>query len=340
MRQVSGEISSATLAGLRMRCSPVRDGSFPEEAASAWTTAWEADETATVFQHPDWSRACLPGLSGESLVLADERTGLGVRVEDAVLRFLPDPSVSDLAGPVGGGSRDDAAAALMECLVSLDWERADLDGLSVEGGWVEPMTQAAKALGLGVAAREVATSPAIPLEGDFEAYLAALESKQRHEVRRKGRRLDREIGAWTTRLTGAATLSEDLEGFAALHRRASGEKGAFMTPQHEALFGRVAAMALEHGWLRLSWIEGPDGASLAAVFSFEVRGRWLVWNSAFDPDLRNLSVGMVAMAEQIRLACEAGCHTFDLLRGDEEYKYRLGAKDVPVFALTLDRGGA
>jgi CelD/BcsL family acetyltransferase involved in cellulose biosynthesis len=42
----------------------------------------------------------------------------------------------------------------------------------------------------------------------------------------------------------------------------------------------------------------------------------------------------------LRLAADEGCHTFDLLRGDEPYKYRFGAVDRPLHTLTLLRGRA
>jgi CelD/BcsL family acetyltransferase involved in cellulose biosynthesis len=45
------------------------------------------------------------------------------------------------------------------------------------------------------------------------------------------------------------------------------------------------------------------------------------------------------MGETIRLAAEEGCSTFDMLRGDEPYKYRFGATDVPLIRLLLEREG-
>ncbi|MFP5224447.1 MAG: GNAT family N-acetyltransferase [Actinomycetota bacterium] len=320
-----------------MRCTEVVDGSFPEEVLAAWLEAWEADPAASLFQHPAWCAANLPSVQGSALVVGDRTAVLPVRLDDATLRFLPDPSVSDLAGPVGGADRDQAAKDMIAALEEIPWTSADLDGLLEEDGWLKPLHHAAESRGWKSRVEPVAVSPAIRLDGDFDAYLASLDSKQRHEVRRKARRLTREIGEWTTRLSDADSLDRDLEAFFALHRLAAGDKGSFMTPDHEDLFRRVAEATLGLGMLRLSWLEDHDGRGLASVFSFLVRDRWLVWNSAFDPEYRNLSVGMVAMAEQIRLACQAGARSFDLLRGDEEYKYRLGASDVAVFALRWER---
>jgi CelD/BcsL family acetyltransferase involved in cellulose biosynthesis len=46
---------------------------------------------------------------------------------------------------------------------------------------------------------------------------------------------------------------------------------------------------------------------------------------------------MVLVWELIELATDEGCTTFDLLRGDEPYKYRFGAVDREVRTLTLVR---
>lgn len=322
-----------------MHRTDISSTGLPQEVVDAWARVWAADPSATVFHHPDWSIAGAPDLRDRAAVLWNESSVLAVRIDDdGVLRFLSDSGVTDFSAPVSAGDRDAASANLIEALAALEWRTADLDGLTVDSGWAEPLARHAKAAGWSVEVVDVTVSPAIPLEGDFESYLAAIETKQRHEIRRKGRRLERELAPWQTRLADAASLAADMDAFVSFHREADGDKGGFMTPAREALFRRVAQMALERGWLRLTWLETLDGTRLASVFSFMVRGRWLVWNSAFDPANRHLSVGMVAMAEQIRLACEEECSVFDLLRGDEEYKYRLGAQDVPVTVLRIDRG--
>ena len=45
----------------------------------------------------------------------------------------------------------------------------------------------------------------------------------------------------------------------------------------------------------------------------------------------------VVESRRIRLAAEKGCEGFDMLRGDEPYKYRFGAVDVPLIELKVDR---
>lgn len=304
------------------------------EVFRRWESAWERDPEATLFEHPLWIEVSVPAEVGP-VILEAGTSVLAARVgPDGVLRFLTDANVTDVAAPVGDPVD---AVALIGLLAEVGgWRTAELDGFAGQR-WLAPVVDAMRAHGWSVTVDDVATSPWIALSGSFDDYLGAIESKQRHEIRRKGRRLERDLAPWATRVTDAASLDADLDAFVAMHRLAEGDKGSFMTAEHEALFRRVASATLERDWLRLSWLETIDGERLAAVWSFAQRGRWLVWNSAFDPARRDLSVGMIAMAEAIRLACEERCTVFDLLRGDEAYKYRLGAVDAPIRVVRVVR---
>ncbi|OLC19356.1 MAG: hypothetical protein AUH33_05770 [Chloroflexi bacterium 13_1_40CM_68_21] len=63
------------------------------------------------------------------------------------------------------------------------------------------------------------------------------------------------------------------------------------------------------------------------LYAFAYEGTLALYNAAFDPTLAPLSVGIVCHAYAIRSAIEEGIRTYDLLRGDEPYKYDLGAED-------------
>lgn len=307
-----------------------------DEALQVWDAAWEKDPDATLFHHSAWARLSISSQSAAaaSLICGGDDAVCAVKVDGDVLRFLTDAHVTDLASPIGA---PDEAPAIFEGMEALEgWTSADLDGFSGLT-WAEPLLAAAVQAGHKAEIVQVDTTPRIPLSGTFDDYLASIEGKQRHEIRRKGRKLERDLAPWRSRLSDADTLQEDVEAFIEQHRLAAGEKGGFMTPEHAALFRRAASETMERGWLRLSWLETEGGSRLAAVWSYLVKGRWLVWNSSFDPAYRELSTGMVAMSEAIRLACEERSEVFDLLRGDEAYKYRLGAVDHPVNALRMQR---
>ena len=94
------------------------------------------------------------------------------------------------------------------------------------------------------------------------------------------------------------------------------------------------------GWLQLAFIE-LDGQKAATLLHFDYNHHILVYNSGYDPrNHAHLSPGMVLMSYCIQHAIELGREKFDFLRGDEEYKYRLGGRDTEVYRVTISRGSA
>ena len=178
--------------------------------------------------------------------------------------------------------------------------------------------------------------PIIPLPDSFDAYLQMLSKKQRHEVRRKLRRLQR--FAITMRhhvVSEGEDLQAAMDVFVHLHRRSHPDKAAFMTAQMEGFFRDMVEMARARGWLHLSFLE-VDGTPVATLLCFDYNGRRMVYNSGFDPDAAaELSPGWNLVVMEIQDAIERGLRIFDFLQGDEEYKYRLGARSTHVYRIRL-----
>jgi CelD/BcsL family acetyltransferase involved in cellulose biosynthesis len=63
-----------------------------------------------------------------------------------------------------------------------------------------------------------------------------------------------------------------------------------------------------------------------------------VYNSGYDPiKYGALSPGIVLFAHSIQDAIAAKRRRYDFLRGNEEYKYRFGAKETEVMELHIRR---
>jgi hypothetical protein len=71
----------------------------------------------------------------------------------------------------------------------LNWERFDLYNLLDGSPSLNALEQAAMKKGLAFESTRLQHSPFIPLPGDWETYLAGIDKKQRHEIRRKMRRV-------------------------------------------------------------------------------------------------------------------------------------------------------
>lgn len=180
--------------------------------------------------------------------------------------------------------------------------------------------------------------PVILLPATFEAYLQEkLNKKQRHEVRRKLRRMEEEAVARWYVVDGASDLAQEIDAFIHLHRLSKEEKHSFMTLEMETFFREAIQVMHQAGWLYLAFIEVND-AKAAAMLGFVHDDRLLVYNSGYDPaSYAELSPGIVLTTFIIEDAIQRGLHVFDFLQGNEVYKYRFGAQDTAVYSTTIRR---
>src|SRR5207245_43184 len=79
--------------------------------------------------------------------------------------------------------------------------------------------------------------------------------------------------------------------------------------------------APDRGWLRLSELR-LDGRPAASLYGFRYRDTFSFYQSGFDPAYARDSVGLVTMGLAIRSAIEEGAAEYDLLHGDEAYKFQ------------------
>ena len=318
------------------------------ELDGEWRALWDDDPHASIFHTPEYARVSWETELGAdrsfaSIEVRDDGVLVGLAVmgidPDGTLRFLGNSNVTDYLGPLSlPDTRDAVAEAFIEGIGALEgWTSAAFECLACDSGWPEALSRAAKATNLVVSEARQDVCPRVAIGGSFDDYLTSLTGKLRHEIKRKARRLERDGGPFVIRSTTRATLEPDLETFFEMHLASDGHKGKFMHEGMKAFFRRLTDAFETRGWLRLVWLE-IEGAPWAAIMSFSERGVYNVYNSAFDHTKRELGPGMVLVGETIRLAAEEGCHTYDLLRGDEPYKYRFGAVDEPIVQLTFRRG--
>jgi CelD/BcsL family acetyltransferase involved in cellulose biosynthesis len=176
--------------------------------------------------------------------------------------------------------------------------------------------------------------PVIHLPDSFEAYLESLDKKQRHEIRRKLRRAENEAELnWYT-VDSTHDFEQQVEVFFRLMASSQPSKAEFLADaRNERFFRSILRVAYECGWLRMTFLE-VDGQPAACYCDFVYQDSVLVYNSGLDPNyVPHLSTGIVLLAYNIRRAIEDGLKLYDFLRGNESYKYRMGAQDTRVYML-------
>jgi CelD/BcsL family acetyltransferase involved in cellulose biosynthesis len=255
-----------------------------------------------------------------------------------VVRFGGGLEVTDYLGFIVSPGYEHAVAEafLLRCRQFTELV-VDLHFMRQDSTTLRALQETADDLGLSYQIEQEEVSPRIVLAGDWEGYLAQLDKKDRHEIRRKRRRLE-EAGGWTIHDSTAATLDADLETFFRLHAMSSRAKEDFLTDGNKEFFRHICSDLQREGWLSLRTL-AVEGRPAAAVLGFVYGDKLLAYNSGYDPDFNRLSAGFVLMTEEIRLSIEAGLREVDFLRGDEKYKYDLGSTDVPLMHLLLGPEG-
>ena len=236
----------------------------------------------------------------------------------------------------------DAAAVWSEiftCLCSHscpDWDTIDLYNIPASSPSRSILPRLVKSRGFTITEEIAEVCPVIPLTGSFETYLAGINKKQRHEIRRKMRNAAA-AEAQLEIIDSLDSLPEAVDEFLQLLQKSTAEKNDWLNEGRTAVFHQVAEAALKQGSLLLMFMV-VGGERVSALCNFLYNGRVWVYNSGIDISKHgHLSLGVVLTAHAIQHGIEQGCHTFDFLRGNETYKYRFGAVDTEIYRYQIKR---
>jgi CelD/BcsL family acetyltransferase involved in cellulose biosynthesis len=272
--------------------------------------------------------AAVTALTGESPeTVGDDTAAIVVADVEGETRLAGDSDLTDYHCPLGAEVKS-AVALLVE--TSPPETTFRFDSLPREAA--DELVDAFAATGLDAVSEEHAVTAVVEISAGYDTYLDAIGKKQRHEVRRKRRRYEDEVGHLVHEVhhTDGWAIAE----FFRLHRLAEGDKGSFMTPRREKFFRTLLA---QEGW-RLDVLRaGNEERATACLFSYvDAEGVYL-YNSSYDPGLREASPGVAMIGSMIEQACAEGIPRFDFLKGDEVYKFRLGAEPRHLYEVTVRR---
>ena len=178
---------------------------------------------------------------------------------------------------------------------------------------------------------------AMTLPDSWEAYLQGLSGKERHEVRRKFRRLD-QAGRVALRCIGhGSELPAAMQAFLTLFRANRTDKANFMTDTMMAFFLRLAENLAAADLLKLYFLD-LDSRPIAAALCIDDRSTVYLYNNGYDAAFRSLSIGVLSKVLTIKASIDDGRQTYDFLKGSEAYKKRLGGKPVNLLGCSLELG--
>ena len=322
----------------------VRQESF-DSIWERWEEILPLSATNTGVVSPWWHKTWWDnfGEGSDSLILSvsEDSELLGIAPlmtsRNGTLTFLGDKDLSDYFDfVVPRESEERFYPALLEYLSELDWTNLDLPSLPSGSPTLERLPELARAKNWEISVEEEETTPKAELPGSWDEFLAGLRKKDRHELRRKLRRLDRESENRQYAAANGDSLDGSMREFFTLLRASREDKSEFLTPDREKFFLDMAHELASRDQFRLYFLE-VDGENVAACICFDYGDDFLLYNSGYEPDYSRLSVGLINKALSIRTAIEENRKVFNFLKGNERYKYNLGGRDEAVFHMSVTR---
>jgi CelD/BcsL family acetyltransferase involved in cellulose biosynthesis len=175
----------------------------------------------------------------------------------------------------------------------------------------------------------------LALPGSWDDYLTILSGKERHEIRRKLRRLY-EGGQISYRLVdNAFSVNKEMETFLELFRSNRSDKAEFMDDRMVSFFKELAEALNEARILKLFFLD-LDERTVAATMCFNYHSAMYLYNNGYDKRFGSLSVGLLGKVLSIRESIQSGKKTYDFLKGAEVYKKRLGGQPIQLYQYLIE----
>lgn len=335
-----------------MKLTVYTDSTVFDQLREEWNPLVQRSVTNTIFLTWEWQSSWWYAYqSGQLCVLTcrdDEDCLVGIApwfVHDLdgerVLRTIGCVDVTDYVDVITDQEHAPAVFALFASFVGEHtdlFDRINLCNIPENSSTLELLAARLRSCGFFADTVLQEVCPIIRLPDSWEAYLDQLDKKQRHELRRKLRRAE-ESEIEHVIVDHTHDLQAMIDQFLQLMRSSHPEKARFLENEKNlAFFKRVLPVVFAKGWLKLSFLV-VNGTPAATYCDFDYQNQILVYNSGLLPEQHaNLSPGIVLLCLNIRHAIEQGRSVFDFLRGNETYKYRMGAVDTRVYKLRASLG--
>ena len=315
------------------------------ESREEWDSVLRDSPVASIFLSPQWQEVwwenfgdgremagfTVPSDNGGVQALASlARTGRAIG-------FVGAPDTFDYNDfLVLPGFEDAFYQKLLDVIGEWDWSELRLESLIEHSPTLSHLPDLARDRGYCVEVEYEDVTSGIALPADWDEYLGLLSKKDRHELRRKLRRLESQTDWRWYCLTSPGEVMGAFDEFLSLMRMSRADKEEYMTPDRERFFRALAVRMAELDQIRLFFME-IEGEKAAASLCFDYGQSRLLYNSGYDPGLSYYSVGLLLHAMSLRDAIERGLAYFDFLRGPEPYKAHLGGRQKSLYTMVVKR---
>jgi len=252
-------------------------------------------------------------------------------IREAIVSFIGSSDVCDyLDFIIAPEMERDFFETLLQYLRQRHIRCLNLKSLRPDSTVLRNLVSVAENMGHMVVSNQEDVSVNLDLPDTWNKYLAMLNAKQRHEVKRKLSRLAEAGNIDYYSVTDKAAINDYMDTFLKMFSESRKDKAAFLTPRMESFFRSMANAMSDIKLLKLGVLQ-LDAVPVAMTMCFDYDGCLCLYNSSYDPQYASLSVGLLCKVLCIKAGIEEGKKSFDFLKGGEAYKYRLGGRELSIY---------
>ena len=335
-----------------------------QDIRGEWGQLVEASDNATVFAGWEWAEAfwqySAPGKKPLILLARDEQNRLVgvlpmarstrmrmVRVLEVLGCNEQGYPIADYGGMLAKAGVEAAVwAAMLRHIKRSRWTVMDFRNCIVptpgkEKEMARFYSQAAAELGLAVKLQQGAMCRRISLPANFDEYMEGLSPKLRKNTRRSLKKLA-ELGCTIEHITtqDEVAFREAFQALILYHQARWAHDttgGGFPDQRSKEMHFHIARSLDRKGQLDLRAIRGPEKQILGVMYNLRHNGVTYFYGLgiSMDEEYSALSLGNCLLVNSISAAIESSCHTFDMMRGDHDYKRRFGGYALPNLRVTM-----
>jgi CelD/BcsL family acetyltransferase involved in cellulose biosynthesis len=309
-----------------------------DEIASSWDRLRHCLNWSCIFVLPAWLKAWWQAFGGDDQLylrtLWDDEKVIGfapLMVNNNTASLIGSPDVCDyLDFVIAPGEERNFFDLLLDDLRNRGVRKLDLRPVRHDSAVLKHLPLVAGSGRYDVNCSPEDVSLELDLPATWNEYLAILSSKQRHEVRRKLRRLWEADNVEYRCIEVGSQAEDHLDAFLKLFALSKDVKASFMDSRMESFFRSLAKAMADIGLLRFGILH-VNSAPAAMTMGFDYDDSHYLYNSAYDPQFGYLSVGLLSKILCLKESIHKGKRRWSFLKGAEPYKHQLGGEEVALY---------
>jgi len=243
------------------------------------------------------------------------------------LGFIEDPNAPSMNFIIKQGGEESVLPAILAYLVEPGtnaWHAAVLNKLPAGSSMLRTSTNCFSQQKIKYLLRNGQDSPYVPVNSDWETFLASTSVRFRKQLRNKINKLNKAGKVSFDVFDNIGVDGKHLEEAMSVSSRSwKQDQGTSMssTPSRKRFFELLSSVASKNGWLRI-WLLYLNGNPIATEYHLEYKGRTHAMRGDFDKSHDSLSPGSVLEAHIIEHCFKKGLLEYDFCGLPYGYKLR------------------